>query len=245
MVSKASSYSKTNCFQSQWKLALIIKNGVDGHYGRLKSKKATGEGFGDLYDDVLTKIRQRLMAHDFVMNVALIPYTENLAWTKWQNFDLSSLKSLSVFMYKSLFPSWIDIGLTQSTSANLHGNIYSVLCDPKKIDSMEQKRQMVVNVLKRGDDVASLDTYEHLLTKLHSKIKTHIFSMGRADSDYWDKVAIHSYKSRATFCEMTTSEQYQEVLPFKKTGYLDAHTYMATQILECKEKIQTCSPVYD
>ena len=217
-----------------------MKNDVDGQHGKLASKKVAGEGWGDKHDDVLLAISKRLRAHDFIMNVALIPYTENIAWTKFQNFYLSTLKSFS-----TKFPSWFDVSFEKSAPEDLEGKIYQVLCDEKKIVAAGSKRQIVVNVIKRSDDVGSLKTHESLMSKYHSKIEAHMLSMGTADSDYWDNVALVSYRSRAEFCEMAMSKQFQAAFPYKKHGHKDAHTYMATQILDCNEKIQTCTPVVD
>jgi len=227
--------------KSQWKIALIIKNDVDGKQGYLYSKKVRGEGWGDIRDDVLTALDKELRSYDFIMNIAMIPYTENMAWTKFQNFYWSSLKTLS-----TKYPDWFDFTNWEFMSAkkeDMEGKIYAVLCDERKIAAAGDKEQIVINANKLGEDVDSLKTHDSLITKFHAKTETKMMSMGKADADYWDNIAILSYPSRDKFCELTMSKQFQEAFPYRKNGIKDAHTYLATKILDCNEKVQKCTPV--
>jgi len=226
--------------KSQWKIALIINNDIDGNQGYLYSKKVRGEGWGDIRDDALTAIDKQLRAYDFVLNLAMIPYTENMAWTKFQNFYWTSLKTLS-----TNYPDWFDFTNWEFMSAkkeDMEGKIYGVLCDERKIKEAGDKPQIVINANKIGEDSESLKKTQSLTNNFHAKTNTKMLTMGKADADYWDNVAILSYTSRDKFCELTMSKQFQEAFPYRKKGIKDAHTYLATQILECNEKAKKCTP---
>ena len=125
----------------------MLKNDVDGMYGRLKSKKAAGEGFGDIYDSVLGTINSSLMAHDFVMNAALIPYTENYSWTVIQNAYGSLMGTLA-----KTFPAFFEADFTQASPENMKGRIQEVLCAKTKIDSAGDKKQLIIKIMKLGED---------------------------------------------------------------------------------------------
>lgn len=220
---------------------MIIKNEFEGKQGQLYSKKVRGEGWGDIHDDVLKAIEKQLRGYDFIMNIAMFPYTENLAWTKFQNFYWSGLKTLS-----TKYPDWFDFTNWEFLSAkkeDITGKIYEVICAEKKIAAAGDKKQIIINASKLGEDTASLKTHESLTTKFHAKIESEMLSMGKADADYWDNIAIIAYESREKFCELAMSKQFQDAFPYRKKGIKDAHTYLATQILECNEKAQKCTAI--
>ena len=98
--------------------------------------------------------------------------------------------------------------------------------------------------MKQGDPKIYQE-YEAAMFKFLPQIGTQIFSIGNADSDYWDQVLLVSYRSRAKFCEMALSEEVVAVLPFKQKGLSDTHTYMSYQIIECSERINGCAPTDD
>ena len=227
-------------FKSQWKLALLLKNDADGMYGRSKSKKAAGEGFGDIYDSVLGKINTNLMAHDFVMNAALIPYTEDYLWTGIQNAYISVMATLA----KTL-PYFLEADFTKASPENMKGRIHEVLCAKTKIDSAGDKKQLIIKVMKLGEDSDALNDYERVVSKFISQTDATIASMGDADSDYWDKVSIIAHKSRTSFCKIAMAKAFQDVATLKKKAYQDTHTYIASKMLDCDEKTRLCNPVYD
>lgn len=208
-------------------------------YGRLKSKKAAGEGFGDIYDSVLKTINTNLMAHDFVMNVALIPYTENYSWTGIQNAYISGMSTLA-----KTFPYLFECDYTKASPENIKGRIHEVLCDKKRIDLAGDKKQLIIKIMKLGDDSDALNDYERAVSQFISQTDANIASMGDADSDYWDKVSIIAHKSRTSFCTIAMAKAFQDVATLKKKAYQDTHTYIASKILECDEKM-VCNPVYD
>ena len=218
---------------------MLLKNDVGGMYGRLKSKKAAGEGFGDIYDSVLGTINTNLMAHDFVMNVALIPYTENYSWTGIQNTYILVMNSLA-----KMFPYLFEADYTKASPEDVKGRIHEVLCDNKRIDLAGDKRQLIINIMKVGGDSDALNGYERVVSQLISQTDAKIASMGDADSDYWDKVSIIAHKSRTEFCKIAMSKVFQDVATLKKKAYHDTHTYIASKILDCDEKM-VCTPVYD
>jgi len=218
----------------------LLKNDVGGMYGRLKSKKAAGEGFGDIYDSVLGKINTNLMAHDFVMNAALIPYTEDYLWTGIQNAYISVMATLA----KTL-PYFFEADITKASPENMKGNIHEVICAKRKIDSAGDKKQLIIKIMKLGEDANALNGYERIVSKFISQTEAKIASMGDADSDYWDKVSIIAHKSRTNFCKIAMAKELQDVATLKKKAYQDTHTYIASKMLDCDEKTQLCHPVYD
>ena len=73
-----------------------------------------------------------------------------------------------------------------------------------------------------------------------------LFSVGNADSDYWDEIGLMLYKSKTKFCEMATSEELLAVThTYKQKGLPDTHTYMSYQIVECSERLKGCAPTDD
>ena len=101
-----------------------------------------------------------------------------------------------------------------------------------------------INIMKVGGDYDALNGYERVVSQLISQTDAKIASMGDADSDYWDKVSIIAHKSRTEFCKIAMSKVFQDVATLKKKAYHDTHTYIASKILDCDEKM-VCTPVYD
>ena len=224
-------------FQRKWNLALIIKNDVNGKYGKLHAHQ-TGDN-DELYDDVLTEIRKDLMAHDFIKQMQFFPYTENLSLTRFHNLYLTTMNWLI-----TTYPDKFQIKFTDINIAKSDKKVVEKLCGQKAIIAGGRKRMIMVNVMKQKDAEAWAK-YENAMFKYLPQIGTELFSRGTADSSYWDDVALVSYRSRAKFCKMALSEELLKVLPFKHKGLLDTHTYMSYQIIECSEKINGCAPTDD
>ena len=206
-------------------------------YGRSKSKKAAGEGFGDIYDSVLGKINTNLMAHDFVMNAALIPYTEDYLWTGIQNAYISVMGTLA-----KTFPYFFEADFTKASPENMKGRIHEVLCAKTKIDSAGDKKQLVIKIMKLREDANALNGYERIVSKFISQTEARIASMGDADSDYWDNVSIIAHKSRTNFCKIAMAKEFQDGATLKKKAYQDTHTYIASKMLDCDEKNSALQP---
>ena len=218
-------------------MALIIKNDVDGRYGKLHPYQSGGND--ELYDDVLARIRKDLTAHDFIKQMQFFPYTENVSLTKFYNLYLTTMNWLA-----TTYPDQFEIKFTDINTDKSDKEIAEKLCGQQSIISGGRKRMVMVNVMKQKDAEAWA-MYENAMLKYLPQVGTELFSRGAADSSYWDDIALVSYRSRAKFCEMALSEEVLEALPFKHKGLLDTHTYMSYQIIECSEKINGCAPTDD
>ena len=192
-----------------------------------------------ILDDVLSEIRKGLMEKDFIKNVALFPYTENLSITKFYNLYLSTTNWLS-----NKFPKYFKIPFTPILEEILEKSdkeIVEKLCGQNSINAGGRKRMVMINVMK-VNDLESWKKYENDMFNYLPQIGTELFSRGVADSEYWDDVALVSYRSRAKFCEMAISEEVLKAAPYKRKGLSDTHTYMTYQMVECNDRIKGCAP---
>ena len=222
--------------QSQWNLALIIKNeGQEGKHGSLRLHSGNDE----ILDDVLSDIRKGLMEKDFINKIALFPYSENLSITRLYNLYLSMANWCSI-----KFPEFFKTSFTPVSDENLNKKLANKLCSPESINAGGRKRMVMVNVMKLHDR-ESMKTYENAMMNYLPQIGTQLFSRGVADSEYWDDIALVSYRSRAKFCEMAISQEVSKVADYKRKGLSDTHTYMTYQIIECNDQIKRCAPTDD
>ena len=197
-------------------------------------------GNDEILDDVLSKTREQLLQHDFINQVAQFPYTENLSLTKLYNLGLST-----VDWFATNFPSYFKINFTIIKKEDqVDHKLVEKLCGQKAINAGGRKRMVMVNVMKVNDS-ESWKKYENAMMKYLPQIGTTIFSRGVADSEYWNDVALVTYRSRAKFCEMAISEEVKEVAPYKQNGLSNTHTYMTYQIIECSKRINGCAPTDD
>ena len=192
-----------------------------------------------MYDDVLTKIRDEVMKFNFAKQVALFPYTENVSLTKFYNLYLSTIARLV-----NAFPSWLKVDFTKLKQESVNKELVEKLCSQESINAGGRKRMVMINIMKLNDAEA-WKNYENAMFKYLPQIGTQLFSRGEADSDYWNDIALVSYRSRAKFCEMGMSEEVRSVIHFKHKGLSDTHTYMTYQIMECSERINGCAPTDD
>ena len=216
-------------------MAFVVKNDIDGKHGKL----SLYTGNDEVYDDVLTKIREKLIKQGFAQQVALFPYTENVSLTKFYNWYLSTAERLA-----NAFPAWFKINFTKLRKENVNAELVEQICGQESINAGGRKRMVMISVMKQSDGEA-WKKYENAMFKYVTQIGTQLFGRGDADSEYWDDVALVSYRSRAKFCEMALSEEVHAVLPFKQKGLSDTHTYMTYQIIECSERINGCAPTDD
>ena len=105
----------------------------------------------------------------------------------------------------------------------------------------------MVNILRLNPDSNGMDKYFTRALEIFPKIGSFIYSIGEADSEYWNtvrtafsrqnivnyflQVALMSFKSTAAMCSMVSSKEYNEVVIPKKDGLLDSYTYYTQQIL--------------
>ena len=142
-------------------------------------------------------------------------------------------------------PYFLEADFTKASPENMKGRIHEVLCAKTKIDSAGDKKQLVIKIMKLGEDANALNGYERIVSKFISQTEAKIASTGHADSDYWDKVSIISHKSRTNFCKIAMAKEFQDGATLKKKAYQDTHTYIASKILDCDEKTRLCNAVYN
>ena len=225
--------------QSQWNLALIIKNeGPEGKHGSLRLHSGNDE----ILDDVLSDIRKGLMEKDFINKIALFPYSENLSITRLYNLCLSLANWGSVKFPRFFKTSFTPLSEEQKEHSNK--KLINKLCSQDSINAGGRKRMTMINVMKLHD-LESWKTYENAMMNYLPQIGTQLFSRGVADSEYWDDIALVSYRSRAKFCEMAISQETLKVADYKRKGLSDTHTYMTYQIIECNDQIKRCAPTDD
>ena len=212
-----------------------MNNEIDGQHGKLRLHSGNDE----ILDDVLSKIREQLIQHDFINQVAVFPYTENLSLTRLYNLYLSTANWLAINI-----PAYFKINFTAIKKENMKSDLSEKLCSQQSINAGGRKRMIMINVMKVHDSEA-WKKYEFAMFKYLPQIGTELFTRGVADSEYWDDVALVSYRSRAKFCEMAFSEEVFEVAPFKRKGLSNTHTYMTYQLMECNERINGCAPTDD
>ena len=179
------------------------------------------------------------MNKDFIKKAALFPYTENLSVTRFYNLYLSVSYWLS-----NKFPKYFKISFTPISEENPNKELINKLCGKESIIAGGRKRMIMINVMKVAD-MESMNNYMNAMFKYLPQIGTQLFSRGVADSEYWDDVALVTYRSRAKFCDMAISEEVSKAAPYKHKGLSDTHTYMTYQIIECNERINGCAPTDD
>ena len=219
-------------------MAFIIKNGIDGHHGKLRLHLGNDE----ILDDILSQTRQSLIKHEFINQVALFPYTENLSLTRLYNLYL-----YTIYWLGNNFPAQFKIKFTKINKEKVDNEgkvLIEKLCGQESIIAGGRKRMVMINVMKLKD-LKAWKKYENAMLKYMPQIGTHLFSRGAPDSEYWDDIALVSYRSRAKFCEMGISEEVGNVVQYKHKGLADTHTYMSYQIIECNERINGCAPTDD
>ena len=183
------------------------------------------------------------MKHEFIKQVALFPYTENLSITKFYNLYLFTINWLT-----NNFPAQFKLQFTKIDKKKVNderqARLIEKLCGQESIIAGGRKRMIMINVMKLKDS-EEWKKYENEMLKFLPQIGTQFFSRGAPDSEYWDDIALVSYRSRAKFCKMAISEEVRDVVQYKHKGLADTHTYMSYQIIECNERINGCAPTDD
>ena len=110
-----------------------------------------------------------------------------------------------------------------------HEDLVGELCNDVTV--AKAGSEVMINVMK----VKKADIFEKYsmacLFSFFPVINTRIWEMGTPKSDYWDSLALVEYSSRAGFCKMVLSKEYQEVFMDKVQGLEDTHTYLTKQIV--------------
>jgi len=178
------------------------------------------------------KFGDHLQRLKFVKSFKVFPFSSNPARKHAVNF-LIKLKSFINYNIPTLvdYLQSLKVKLTPKDEVEDldHEDLVGELCNDVTV--AKAGSEVMINVMK----VKNAEIFEKYslacLFSFFPVINTMIWEAGSPKSDYWDSLALVEYASRAGFCKMVLSKEYQEVFMHKVHGLEDTHTYLTKQIV--------------
>ena len=231
-------YLYINIFQTKWNLVLIVKNKYTGDYSKFNWNGVPTDY--TRHYEMLKRVHINIKKLDFINEVALFPYTENIVITQMYNVYLYMQQRITYTL-----PSVFKNKLTKLRKHHIYPKMAEQenVCSDEAIEAATHKRLVVVNILKIKD-MKAWQEYGNMMWKYLSNVDTKYVSIGGADSYYWSEVSLISYESRTKFCEMIMSREVRRsALPLRHKGENESQTYTTFQIMECHPIFRGCRPV--
>merc|ERR1712183_526400 len=100
-----------------------------------------------------------------------------------------------------------------------HEDLVGELCNDATV--AKAGSEVMINVMKVKETEIFEKYFKACLFSFFPSINTRIWEVGTPKSDYWDSLALVEYSSRAGFCKMVLSKEYQEVFMHKVKGLED------------------------